>query len=77
MMAIEQTKRQNLFSKGLDAVFEEVAEIAGFTLNVFREGLRPPFEFREVLKQCYEVGIKSFLVVGITACFLGVVLILK
>ena len=76
-MVTRHIKRQNVFSKGIDAFFEEIAEIARFTINVFREGVKPPYELREVLNQCYEIGIKSFLLVGITAFVLGLVLILQ
>ena len=60
----EQVK--TVFSKGLDEFFCEIAELAKFSVNVFREGIKPPYEFKEVLNQCYEIGIKSFLLVGVT-----------
>lgn len=76
-MASKQANRQNIFSKSLDSFLEGVAEIASFTVNVFKEGLKPPYEFKEILSQCYEIGIKSFLLVGVTAFVLGMVLIMQ
>ncbi len=70
-------KKKNLFSEGLDAFFEDVAEISKFAVNVFREGISPPYEFREILNQCYELGLKSLVLVGATAFILGLVLILQ
>lgn len=61
----------------MDMFFQDAAELAQFTVAVIKEGVRPPYEFREVLNQCYETGIKSFILVGITAFILGLVLIMQ
>jgi len=76
-MAQDLTKRQNLFSKGADAFFENTAEIARFSANFFRFGIKPPYEFKEVLNQCYEIGIRSFMLVSTTAFVLGIVLVMQ
>jgi phospholipid/cholesterol/gamma-HCH transport system permease protein len=31
-----------------------------FILRFFREAFMPPFELKEVMRQCYEVGVRSF-----------------
>lgn len=54
-----------------------MAELARFVGNFFCEGIRPPYEFREVARQCYEIGMKSFPLVSITAFILGLVLIMQ
>ena len=66
-----------IFSKTLDEFFGDIAELAQFSVNVFREGFKPPYEFREVLNQCYEIGIKSFVLVTLTAFILGLVLVMQ
>jgi phospholipid/cholesterol/gamma-HCH transport system permease protein len=66
-----------IFSKALDDFFEGMAEMTEFSLNVFKEGLKPPYEFREVANQCYDIGIKSFVLVAITAFILGLVLVMQ
>jgi len=76
-MKQEKSDKNVLFSKGLDSFLEGVAELARFNVAVFREGIKPPYEFREVLNQCYEIGIKSFTLVGITAFILGLVLVMQ
>ena len=53
MGANEQVK--TVFSRGLDEFFSEIAELAKFSVNVFREGIKPPYEFKEVLNQCYKI----------------------
>ena len=70
-------KTETVFSKGLDEFFSGVAEMSQFSVNVFREGFKPPYEFKEVLNQCYEIGIKSFVLVTITAFILGLVLVMQ
>ena len=74
---VSNPQKQTLFSKGIDGFFESAAEMARFTVNAIREGIKPPYEFREVLNQCFEIGIKSFLLVGITAFILGLVLVMQ
>ena len=70
-------KSETLFSRSLDNFSSDMAELARFAVNFFREGLKPPYEFREILNQCYEIGIKSFVLVGITAFILGLVLVMQ
>lgn len=55
----------------------EVGELFSFSMRFFREALRPPFEFQEFLRQCYNVGNKSMVLVGVTGFILGLVLTLQ
>jgi len=48
-------------------------EIYRFTQRIFRQLLFTPFEWREILKQCYAVGNRSFFLVSFTAFLAGVV----
>ena len=48
-----------------------------FTGRFFREVFKPPFEFKELLKQCYQMGNKSLLLVGVTGFILGLVFTLQ
>ncbi len=76
-MAVEKTGSRTLFSKGVDNFFESTTEMSRFTVNVFREGIKPPYEFKEILNQCFEIGIKSFLLVSVTGFILGLVLVMQ
>jgi len=69
--------KQAVFSRVLDDFFTGMAEMARFSVNVFREGIKPPYEFREVLNQCFEIGIKSLGLVSITGFILGLVLVMQ
>lgn len=57
--------------------FLEVAGLAEFSARFFQEAISPPYETEELLKQCYEVGNKSFPLVGITGFIMGVVFTLQ
>jgi len=67
----------NFFLVALRSFFLEVAEVSVFTARVFKESVRPPFEFREFLKQCYAIGYKSFPLVAITGFIMGLVLTIQ
>ena len=61
----------------LNSFLIETGELAYFTGRFFKEVLRRPFEFKEFLKQCYNVGNKSLLLVGITGFIIGLVFTLQ
>ncbi len=44
-----------------------------FVIRFFREVFKPPYEFREIIKQCYEVGYKSLGLITLTGFITGLV----
>lgn len=65
------------FYKSITSFFEEIGEMARFAMRFFKEAVSPPFEFRELLKQCFYMGNKSFFLVAVTGFILGVVFTLQ
>jgi len=61
----------------LKSIVVETGELAYFTGRFFREVFRRPFEFKEFLRQCYQVGNKTLLLVGITGFIIGLVFTLQ
>lgn len=61
----------------LKNAFIEVALIAQFAMRFFKEIFKPPFEFKEFLKQSYLTGYKSLALVGITGFIMGLVLTIQ
>lgn len=59
------------------AFFLEIGDMAYFAMRFFREVFTRPFEFRELLKQCYQMGNRSMLLVGVTGFILGLVFTLQ
>lgn len=55
----------------------EIGELSLFTGRYFREAFKRPFEFKELLRQCYHMGNRSLLLVGITGFIIGLVLTLQ
>jgi phospholipid/cholesterol/gamma-HCH transport system permease protein len=62
---------------GLRSVLEDTAQLVLFTLRFGRKALQPPYEIGEFLKQCYLIGNKSLLLVGITGFIMGLVLTIQ
>jgi phospholipid/cholesterol/gamma-HCH transport system permease protein len=67
---------QNIWGR-IIAFLRETGELAEFSGRFFREAFRPPFEFREFLRQCYQMGNRSLMLVLITGFIIGLVLTLQ
>jgi phospholipid/cholesterol/gamma-HCH transport system permease protein len=65
------------YLKILQTFFEEVSEVTLFTLRFFQQLVKPPFEFKELIKQCHLIGYKSFPLVAITGFIIGLVLTIQ
>jgi len=61
----------------IKAFFIEIGEITYFSNRFFLEFFSKPFEWRELLRQCYNMGNKSLLLVIITNFIIGLVLTLQ
>ncbi|TWR26564.1 ABC transporter permease [Mucilaginibacter pallidiroseus] len=44
-----------------------------FFLQFFKEVFLPPYEWKEVFRQCYEVGVRSFTLITLTGFIIGVI----
>jgi phospholipid/cholesterol/gamma-HCH transport system permease protein len=60
-------------AEGLNKFFEEVTLFTKFTGTVIKEIFLPPYEFNEILRQCFLIGNKSLPLVGLTAFIMGLV----
>jgi len=67
------TNRKYLFSKGIDQYFTGVQSAYSFTALFFKEAFKGPFHIREVINQCFEVGLKSLPLITLTGFIVGVV----
>jgi phospholipid/cholesterol/gamma-HCH transport system permease protein len=55
----------------------EAGEISSFIARFFKEIIRPGHEFSEFLKQCFYIGNKSLMLVGVTAFIMGLVITIQ
>ncbi|HSW53483.1 MAG TPA: ABC transporter permease [Ignavibacteriaceae bacterium] len=64
-----------------DSVFKkfflEVTSLTIFTLRFFKEVIKPPYEFNELMKQSFLIGYKSLPLVAITGFIIGLVLTIQ
>jgi phospholipid/cholesterol/gamma-HCH transport system permease protein len=61
----------------LKNTFTEAGNITIFTARFFKEVLKPPYEIKEFIRQCYIIGYKSLPLVGITGFIMGLVLTIQ
>ena len=62
-----------IISKGLDEYFTGVNNAYKFTALFFKEAFQKPFHLREVVNQCFEVGLKSLALISLTGFIVGIV----
>ena len=55
----------------------EIGELSYFAGRFFKEAFSRPFEFKELLRQCFNMGNRSLLLVGVTGFILGLVFTLQ
>jgi phospholipid/cholesterol/gamma-HCH transport system permease protein len=68
-----ETREKYVLSKGLDSAFLSIYKVFVFIGRFFRELVMPPYEFNEIVRQCYEVGYKSLPLISMTAFITGLV----
>jgi len=62
-----------ILSKGLDDFFTGIHKANQFVALFFKELFRRPFHMREVIDQCFEVGLKSLPLISLTGFIVGIV----
>jgi phospholipid/cholesterol/gamma-HCH transport system permease protein len=61
----------------IKAFFTEIGDLSYFSGRFFKEVFARPLEFQELLRQCYNMGNRSLLLVGVTGFILGLVFTLQ
>lgn len=69
----ETINQKNIFQKFLI----DVADVSMFVTNVFKNTFSRGFEFREFVKQCFQIGNKSLGLISITGLIIGLVLTIQ
>lgn len=65
--------RQYVVAKWIDPVFHELYSISKFLVNFFKEAIQPPLEWKEIIRQCYQIGYKSLALITLTGFITGIV----
>jgi phospholipid/cholesterol/gamma-HCH transport system permease protein len=53
--------------------FIDVFDVFSFIGRFFKEAFAPPYEFRELVKQTWEVGVRSLLLITVTGFIVGLI----
>lgn len=64
---------KHVLSENTDQYFIGVYNAYKFVVRFFKEVFRPPFYFREIINQCYEIGIKALPLITLTGFVTGIV----
>src|SRR6476619_184648 len=60
-------------SKKVDAFFMGVQHAFSFGIRFFREVAKSPFQVKEIVRQCYNIGYKSLPLISLTGFITGLV----
>ncbi len=74
---IPETFSETISNSIFDKFFLEVSSLTIFTLRFFKEVFKPPYEFNELMKQCFLIGYKSLPLVAVTGFIIGLVLTIQ
>jgi phospholipid/cholesterol/gamma-HCH transport system permease protein len=69
----EPATRRYLVSRKIDKIFLDLHRVYMFNVTIFKETFSRPFEFREVINQFYEVGVRSLPLITLTGFIIGIV----
>ena len=50
-----------------------LSDVARFVGQFFNQVFQPPYEFKEIIRQCYEVGVRSLPLISLTGFITGIV----
>ncbi len=62
-----------VFSKGVDDYFIGITNAYKFIGKFFRAAFKSPLHFREIVNQCYEIGLKALPLITLTGFITGIV----
>ncbi|MGN6616095.1 MAG: MlaE family ABC transporter permease [Ilyomonas sp.] len=62
-----------VISKSIDNFFSNVYGLYKFILRFFKEVFVPPYEWQEIIRQCYDVGYRSLPLISLTGFITGLV----
>ncbi|MCS5491806.1 MULTISPECIES: MlaE family ABC transporter permease [Algoriphagus] len=72
-MAEEADDRKPFLSKKIDKFFTGLADAWNFVRRFWQEVFLPPYEFKEVIHQCYRIGVESLPLISLTGFIVGIV----
>src|ERR1700755_1382875 len=71
--SLQLKKKVSKSRNKLNAFFVSLYNINKFIIRFFKEAFLPPYEFKEIIRQCYEVGVRSFTLISLTGFIVGLI----
>ncbi len=68
-----EKKKESKTKQRFANFFKEIYQIHLFILRFFKEAFVPPFEMKEIVRQCFEVGVRSFTLITVTGFIVGLI----
>ncbi|CAN5488099.1 ABC transporter permease [soil metagenome] len=62
-----------VLSKKFDRILIKLNDIYKFNLRFFKEAFVPPYEWKEIVNQCFELGVRSLPLISLTGFIIGIV----
>jgi len=62
-----------IYSKGIDSYFTDIYRAFSFVKRFFKEVTKPPLHLREVINQCFEIGLRALSLITLTGFIIGIV----
>ncbi len=66
-------EKREPFTKRISLFFTGLYEIGRFIIRFFKEAVSPPFEIKELVRQCYNIGYRSLAIITLTGFITGIV----
>ena len=66
-------KKKYVISKKIDEFLSDIYSVYKFIARFFKEAFKRPFEGKEIIRQCYEVGYRSLPLITLTGFITGIV----
>jgi phospholipid/cholesterol/gamma-HCH transport system permease protein len=70
---IQNGERKESFSQRITRFFTDLYNIYQFIVRFFKEAFSPPYEFKEIIRQCYNIGYRSLAIITLTGFITGIV----
>ena len=68
-----QNPQTFIISKAIDQLFADVYKAYRFVLRFFKEAFVPKFHVREIINQCFEIGVRALPLITLTGFIIGLV----
>ena len=71
--SIQRLGKKDPLSQRISRFFSGLYEIQQFIFRFFKETFSPPFELKEIVRQCYYIGYRSLAIITLTGFITGIV----